>query len=174
MTSHHTSRLTLRPFLERDAEALYAIQSDQQSMRYTFAATSLQRSADRFKAFEDLRATHGFAPWVVLERIKANVIGWGGLNIDPFDPGWGVEVSYFFDPAHWGRGYATELVSHTLRHAFVDLDLPHVTAFARPENTGSIRVLEKCGFKLLGYETRIERNHYRIRQSEFRPTHSAM
>jgi len=43
-----------------------------------------------------------------------------------------------------------------------------MTAFAKPQNAGSIRVLEKCGFKLLGYESRIERNQYRIQQSDFR------
>ncbi|WP_328187674.1 GNAT family N-acetyltransferase [Marinobacter sp. OP 3.4] len=110
LSPHYTSRLMLRPFLERDTDELYAIQSDQQAMRHTFAATSLQQCAQRLKTFEDMRDSHGFAPWVVCDRSETEVIGWGGLNIDPFDPGWGVEVSYFFDPAHWGRGFATELV----------------------------------------------------------------
>jgi RimJ/RimL family protein N-acetyltransferase len=157
----------LRPFQASDASALYAIQSDAQSMRYTFVATSLQHYSERLRVFESSRTQQRLAPWVVLDRSDTRVIGWGGLNIDPFDPGWGVEVSYFFDPAHWGHGYATELVAYSLQHAFIDLDLPDVTAFAMPENVGSIRVLTKCGFSLVGYEPRLVRNHYRIVSSQY-------
>jgi RimJ/RimL family protein N-acetyltransferase len=41
---------------------------------------------------------------------KANdrIVGWGGLYNHPFDPGWGMEIAYFFHPDVWGQGYATD------------------------------------------------------------------
>jgi len=51
-------------------------------------------------------------------------------------------VSYAFAPASWGNGYATELVQYAVQHALVSLAVPEVNAFAMPENTASIRVLQ--------------------------------
>jgi RimJ/RimL family protein N-acetyltransferase len=87
-------------------------------------------------------------------------IGWGGLNVDPDAPQWGPEVGYFIHRDYQGAGFATELVNAALEYGFAELELPHIAAFARPENHTSIRVLSKCGFELLGYEPALARNHY--------------
>ena len=160
-----TARLVLRPLCDDDVGPLYEIQGDRDAMRFTYAAPSETKCASRLRAHERLRDEHGFAPWVVVLRADDRVVGWGGLGIDPFAPGWGVEVRYFLHPAHWGRGLATELVRASLRHGFETLSLPAIGAFARPDNAASIRVLEKCGFGLLGYEPALERNHYEVRRA---------
>ena len=157
-----TARLLLRPLRDEDVEPLWEIQGDPQAMRFTYVAPSLMECARRLRTHEALRAENGFAPWVAVLRGEDCVVGWGGLGVDPFDPGWGPEVSYFFHPAQWGRGLATELVAASVRHGFDALSLPAIGAFARPENAASIRVLEKCGFRLLGWEPALERNHYEI------------
>ena len=131
-------------------------------MRFTYVAPSLVECARRLRTHEALRAGNGFAPWVAILRGEDRVVGWGGLGVDPFDPGWGPEVSYFFHPAQWGRGLATELVRASVQEAFEALALPSLGAFARPDNAASIRVLEKCGFRLLRYEPALERNHYEL------------
>jgi [ribosomal protein S5]-alanine N-acetyltransferase len=164
MTELSTARLLLSPLRDSDIAALHAIQSDRDAMRFTHVATSLDASARRLWAYERARAHQGFAPWVVSSRSDGTLIGWGGLGIDPFDPGWGVEVSYFLARACWGRGLATELVSACLDHAFGALSLPSVAAFAMPENVASIRVLDKCGFAFLRHEPDLERNHYQARR----------
>ena len=163
-----TPHLTLRAFRDEDVDPLFAIQGDREAMRYTYAAPSRQECEHRLRTFAALESTLGFAPWTVVLRTEARVIGWGGLSIDPFDPGWGIEVSYYFHPAYWGRGYATELVRATLQHSFSTLSLQAIGAFVRPQNVASIRVLEKCGFTLLGYEPRLERNRYEMQRSAWR------
>ena len=160
-----TPRLLLRPLRDDDIGALFEIQGDPQAMRFTYVAPSLEGCARRLRAHEALRGENGFAPWVAVLRDDDRVAGWGGLGVDPFDPGWGPEVSYFFHPAYWGRGLATELVRASLEHGFGALALPAIGAFARPENVASIRVLEKCGFRLLGWEPVLERNHYEVTRS---------
>jgi ribosomal-protein-alanine N-acetyltransferase len=84
-------------------------------------------------------------------RAKADhrIIGWGGLYRDPFEPGWGPEVGYFFHPDVWGRGHASELVAVCTTLADRELRLPELRGFAHPGNIGSRRVLERAGFALV-------------------------
>lgn len=159
-----TSQLTLRPLREEDFAPLYQVQRDAQAMRYTYTATSLEEFSAHVRAYADLEASIGYAPWAVVATDANLLCGWGGLGVDPFDPGWGVEVAYYLDPQVWGRGYATELVEASLAYAFENVELPLIGAFAHPENRASQRVLEKCGFQYLGYEPKLARNHYEIRK----------
>ena len=145
-----------------DAVALFRFMSDASAMQHTYAAPTLEHCSARLTAYEAMRTTLGFAPWVARIGDTGQVIGWGGLSVDPAEPEWGLEVSYAFSPATWGNGYATELVQSSLAYAFGPLSAREVHAFARPENVKSVRVLEKCGFNYSGYEPRLQRNHYLV------------
>lgn len=58
------------------------------------------------------------------------------------------EVTYWIDHVHWGRGIATAALT-----ALVALDPTRpLHAHAAADNTGSIRVLQKCGFAITGHE----------------------
>lgn len=57
-------------------------------------------------------------------------------------------LGYILDPAHAGRGYATELARGLLSLAFDDLGLRRVTAGCYADNASSRRVLEKVGMRL--------------------------
>jgi len=59
------------------------------------------------------------------------------------------------------RGYATELTTACTSLADNVLQLPEVCAFARPENIGSRRVLEKAGFELVRFVPEMARFLYR-------------
>ena len=159
-----TPRLVLRSLRDEDLGPLFEIQGDREAMRYTYTAPSPEECGRRLWEHERTRAEHGFAPWVVVLRSDGRVAGWGGLGVDPFAPGWGPEVSYFLHPALWGQGIATEVVRAALAHGFETHSLAVIGAFARPDNAASIRVLEKCGFRLLGWEQALERNRYEVRR----------
>lgn len=156
-----TERLTLREFRDSDVDPLYEIQGNRHHMRFTFWAESRDACEMWLRRYASSRALNGFAPWTVMLRSEERVIGWGGLNIDPTTPGWGPEVTYFIHPTYAGRGLATEVVTASLGHGFADLALPQISAFTRPENRASARVLEKCGFRFLRYEPALQRDHYR-------------
>ena len=134
--------------------------SDAQAMQHTYIAATLEQCSDRLGAYEDLRSTLGFAPWVARVDEDTEPIGWGGLSLDPEEPEWGLEVSYAFSPSAWSKGYAIELVQVSLAYAFGPLCAHEVNAFAKKESAASVRVLEKSGFSLLRYEPRLKRNHY--------------
>ena len=157
-----TTRLLLQDFDESHIDALYEIQGNRDAMKFTYWAESRAASAEHLWAYAASKKTNGFAPWTVFHKQDGRIIGWGGLSIDPFDTRWGPEVSYFIHPDHAGRGFATELVRETLNYGFTDHVLTRIIAFARPENTASIRVLTKSGFSEVGYVRELERNQYAV------------
>ena len=99
-----------------------------------------------------------------MTKADTRIIGWGGLYQDPFDPRWGIEVGYFFDPAAWGHGYATEVIAACTSLADDVLHLPEIHAFAHPENVGSRRVLQKAGFEVVRFVPEMERFFYMRRR----------
>lgn len=50
-----------------------------------------------------------------------------------------------------GKGYMTEAVDLILTFAFTEMNLHRVEANVQPQNTPSIRLLERCGFKKEGF-----------------------
>lgn len=58
------------------------------------------------------------------------------------------EVGYWIGREYWGKGIATETLSEFLRQV---KERP-LYARAAKDNAASIRVLEKCGFTLTGYD----------------------
>jgi ribosomal-protein-alanine N-acetyltransferase len=132
-------------------------------MRYTNCFATLRDCRRHVAAYQWQRRKTGHAPWTIVRKTDGAIIGWGGLYEDPFDRGWGVEVGYWFTPTVWGNGYATELVQASLDHARTEHGLAEVSAFARPDNVASCRVLEKAGFRWECFVERLERNLYRRR-----------
>ena len=155
-----TERLILQNTRMSDVPALFAFLGDREAMQHTHSCASLRECRRHVAGHEWQRRRIGHAPWTILRRADGVVIGWGGLYEDPFDRGWGLEVGYWFARSAWGRGYASELVNASLdfaRGRGVDL----VSAFARPENGASCRVLEKAGFQKERFVESLARNLYR-------------
>ncbi|MBP1962640.1 GNAT family N-acetyltransferase [Paenibacillus aceris] len=59
-------------------------------------------------------------------------------------------LGYCLDQKHNGKGYMTEAIDLILNFAFKEAGLHRVEAGVLPSNQGSIRVLEKAGFKKEG------------------------
>jgi RimJ/RimL family protein N-acetyltransferase len=58
-------------------------------------------------------------------------------------------VSYWIGPEFWGKGIMTRALGLFL----AQVDERPLYARAAKDNTGSIRVLDKCGFKIIGEDT---------------------
>jgi ribosomal-protein-alanine N-acetyltransferase len=152
-----TERLILRKPKLADVPGLFAFLGDPAAMRFTHADASLKACRQRIVMHERQRRKDGYAPWTIVLKDTGGIIGWGGLYDDPFDPGWGVELGYYFHPQAWGRGYGSELAVAALREADQTLKLAKVGAFARPENEASRRLLEKAGFEVVRFVPEMER-----------------
>ncbi|MBM6596102.1 GNAT family N-acetyltransferase [Microvirga pudoricolor] len=155
-----TERLILRPPQTADAPLLFDFLGDPEIMRHTYRRESVEDCQRYLVAHEKQRAPIGFAPWTVLNKADERIIGFGGLYDDPFDPGWGLEVAYFFARAAWGQGFALELTRFCLDHAG-ERGVAELSAFAHADNAASRRVLEKAGFEEKRFLPEMERYLYR-------------
>jgi RimJ/RimL family protein N-acetyltransferase len=155
-----TERLILQNTRMSDVPSLFAFLGDREAMQHTHCCASLRECRRHVAGHEWQRRRIGHAPWTILRKTDGAVIGWGGLYEDPFDRGWGIEVGYWFARSAWGHGYASELVNASLDFAR-EHGVTFVSAFARPENTASCRVLEKAGFRKERYVESLARNLYR-------------
>ncbi|WP_117194236.1 GNAT family N-acetyltransferase [Rhizobium terrae] len=155
-----TERLLLRQPRLADVPALFTFLGDPKAMQFTHVDGTLKECRQRVAVHEWRRRKDGYAPWTVEMKKTGRIIGWGGLYDDPFDPGWGVEIGYYFHPDAWGMGFGSELTKAVLREADEVLKLPKVAAFARPENAASRRLLEKAGFVEIRYVPEMQRFYF--------------
>ncbi len=156
MTAHvpiwpiYTERLLLRPFDEGDLEALYAMQSDEEVVRYLYHdARSLAevRSAlaRKIAAVAIEGEGDGLGVAAVLHEtgeLVADVSLW--CVSEGHEQG---ELGFVVHPAHQGRGYATEAARPMLDFAFSTIGFHRVVGRTEARNIGSARVLEKLGMR---------------------------
>ncbi len=142
-----TDRLVLRPFQWTDLDALAALASDLDVMRYI--GTGPEPREDVAQGLERaIRRWHeqGMSWWAVRTRQDERVIGRCCLQRMRDLPE--IEVGCAFEGRSWGRGLATEAVRAALEHGFGRLGLRSIVALTHPENARSRRMLERCGFGL--------------------------
>jgi RimJ/RimL family protein N-acetyltransferase len=95
----------------------------------------------------------GWYTWYAVRRRPAGetavVVGAGGY-FGPPGPDGVVEVGYSIVESFRAQGFASELVEGLVARAFATPGVVRVVAVTYPENVGSVRVLERCGFTLDG------------------------
>lgn len=89
----------------------------------------------------------------------AVLVGAGGFFGPPDEAGT-VEIGYSITPEHEGQGYATELATALVAHAWRSPAVRTIQAHTTPANRASIRVLERAGFALSGGEREPELVRY--------------
>lgn len=155
-----TDRLVLlRPRLSH-ACALLRFFADSDAMRYTLTFKDIRECRRHIAGHECQRRKNGYGPWTVVERSSGQIIGFGGIYDDPFEPGWGIEIGYHFDQSAWGNGYATELVRFCLQMARRQHGARELQSFVHPDNAASRRVLERTGFEQRQFVTELNRYRY--------------
>lgn len=147
--SLETQRLNLRPLIMTDAEAMFAYTSVPESFQYL--RRSAHTSVEEDRAFlrdvlEGYRRHREFV-WGICLRDMNDPIG--TCRLFDFQPTEGrCEVSYLIHPAYQRHGIVSEAVGRLIRYAFEELNLKMVCARCAAENTGSERVMQKCGMTL--------------------------
>ncbi|MEV5433044.1 GNAT family N-acetyltransferase [Streptomyces sp. NPDC052701] len=131
--------IALRAVHDSDLPVLYRQMNDPQALH--MAAFTPEDPADR-SAFDAHWARIRSAPGVVVRTVLADgdVVGSASVYGEPGER----EVTYWIDRAYWGRGIATAALRRLLE------EVPERPLYARAaaDNAGSLRVLEKCGFRV--------------------------
>lgn len=130
--------VSLRAVSEDDLQTLYEYQLDPESVRM---AAFPSRDWDAHMAhWHRLLADESLTAAAVLMdgAVAGDVVSWeeDGQR----------EVGYWIGRAYWGKGIATAALSQFLK----DWHSPPLHAHVAKHNLGSLRVLEKCGFTVVG------------------------
>ena len=138
-----TSRLIMRPFEPGDAEAIYQVFSDPETMKYFLHW--LADSVDDVRGFIEwitgVQRENGFSYWAIIEKSSGEVIGDCGL-IPLEGEGPEIELGCELRRDKWNLGYATEASEAWLDYGFNVLHLDKIVAATHPENKASQHVLE--------------------------------
>jgi RimJ/RimL family protein N-acetyltransferase len=114
----------------------------------------LGHTKERIRRYIEHQSRHGFSRWLIHETESDMPIGDSGFSYLP--DGVRVELGYRLKRSHWGRGFATEVSAKWLSVAKEWFGFTKVYAFAHPQNTASLSVMQKLGFYYSHTEQRYE------------------
>ena len=139
-----TSRLSIRPFVPADTDALFAILSDPEVMR--FIEPPYTRSQTAAFITDQLRSEVPQA-YALTDNATGHLVGhvlWHPHDSESYELGW------ILAREHWGRGYATEVTQALLNIAWSELK--DVVIQCTPEQTAAADIAMKNSFFFLGVE----------------------
>lgn len=150
-----TKRLILRPLVKDDLPALFALNGDEEVMRYT-PHGPWQTPADGEAWFERVKANRekGEAvEFVIVLRDGGRPIG--TMCLFRFnEPVGSAEIGYLLVREHWGKGLMKEAVAALVEFGFELMELKRIEAQLDPRNEASAKVLERTGFSREGHQRR--------------------
>jgi ribosomal-protein-alanine N-acetyltransferase len=142
-----TERLIVRQYvLETDADNFFAINGDEEVMRY-IRTTKSREECDTFfkKNIEAYKTNPLMGRWAVYEKATGKFIG--SFAFIPVEGSEDSQLGYALLKEYWGKGFATELTKEGIKYVFEKTDLNEVYGITQVENTDSQKVLLKSGFK---------------------------
>ena len=143
-----TSSLTGRPVSADDLQFVMQVWNDERVAPTIGGPRTETQLRERIAGWGDHWATHKCGATLFHERMTGRPIGWGGLQHSTIGIGQCLTVGYVIAADAWGRGYATEIATASVAHAFSELDAGQVHASVLSTNRASRRVLEKAGLSV--------------------------
>ena len=148
-----TPRLLLRQMTERDADQVFKLRSDDETLRY-LDKTAMQSRTEAVmlitKINADAIANDGITWGIALKEKPQLLIGTIGL--------WRIvkehyraEIGYMLLPDYFRRGYMKEAITRVNEFGFKNMQLHSIEANINPANTGSAAVLESTGYSKEAY-----------------------
>ncbi len=142
----------LRPLHEDDVPRIVEACSDERTQHWLGQLPAPYTEADA-RAWLELnvegQATGKKVTWAIADPVTDLLLGVINIfDISPID----AEIGYWAHPDARGRGMMRAALRRATDHAFGDLGLGRVRAFAALENTASRHVIESCGYTQSGVE----------------------
>jgi ribosomal-protein-alanine N-acetyltransferase len=146
-----TRRLRLRRVERSDAGGLHACFGDPNAMRYwDFPAVETIAETERIlRWLAKTTSPYDHLAWAITESANDTCIGMVCYHHREARNK-RLELGYIVAPQHQGRGFGTEAVRALLDYCVGKLGAHRVQAFVHPENTASIRLVERLGFRCEG------------------------
>jgi RimJ/RimL family protein N-acetyltransferase len=143
-TMNRFESITIREVETSDLDTFYEHQLDPEAIRMAaFVGKDLKDKAAFDAHWDKILNSPQMTPRTIVA--EGQVAGYIGC----YPHGERLGVTYWLGREFWGRGLATRALKRMLQ---LVADRP-ISARAATDNLGSIRVLQKCGFKIIGNDT---------------------
>ena len=142
-----TERFILRKGIVNDCKDIFALYSNEKVVKYLPLKLfdSVEDAIDEINWYEKIFKEQIGLRWVIEEAKTKKVIGTCGyLNYEKEHNR--IEIGYDLNPEYWGKGIMQEALSSIIHFAFTSMGINKIEAKIEPENTSSIRLLEKLNF----------------------------
>lgn len=151
ITNLTTERLFLRELQPGDAEEIFRLRSDETINTYIDRprAITLDDAVEFIQKIITLNENNESVMWAITEISDPKLIGtvlyW---NIEPkYDK---AEIGYELLPEYHGKGIMAEALQKVIAFGFEEMKLKTITACTNINNTSSVKVLIRAGFKKTG------------------------
>ena len=139
-----TSRLIIDNFNNSDIPDWAKIENDADVRRFVDGKVlSLKEAGEYVEMNIRQYRTHGYGRYAVRLKEDKNIIGMCGFLNEPY----GIDFGYRYSKDSWGKGLGFEAAKEVLNYGFFELGLEKILGLTAEQNYGSIRILEKLGFK---------------------------
>ena len=139
----------LREIQQEDVESFYKYISTEEVTKYLADSeipSDLENAKVELMYWGTLFMKKSSVYWAIADKKSGKIIGTCGFN------SWSrehrrVEISYDLSHEYWSRGIMTSVVKSLTEFAFSEMGANRIQATIVDFNKGSLRVLEKCGYK---------------------------
>src|SRR6476661_4274464 len=147
-----TERLIMRPITADDLNWLIEMRTPNAVNRYLGGPAMQNREAltKRLPFYLSCHEKNGFGFCVMALKENGEKVGTSGLQ--PLEESGEIEVGYNLSEKFWRKGLGYECAMAWLKFGFETANLDKIVAVAHPDNTGSWRIMEKCGMRFRGNE----------------------
>lgn len=146
-----SKRLILRKLSLKDADDFVKNRKSKEIFKWTLTKAPFPYKKEDARSFirgAQKRWREGIGYSFAIEY-KGEVVGSIGLIILDKQNKQG-KIGYWLGKSYWGKGIMTEALELVIHYAFDKLKLHRINAQCFEENVGSLKVLQKAGFKKEG------------------------
>ena len=140
-----TERLIVRQFSDGDKEKMLEMLYDESIKKTYMIPDFADRAAAEKMLATFMRLSLDENRYVGAICLDGEIIGF--MNDTEFE-GDSVEMGYVISPKHQNRGFCTEAMTGAINYLF-EKGFSEVICGAFEENAASLRVMKKCGMKML-------------------------
>lgn len=148
-----TERLMIREWRVSDRDCYFMLSKDIGyhifSLPGQFLVKNETDALEKIRKKQALFEQCSLGKFPIFEKITGQFIGTCGLEPYQLEGQHEIELGYRLLLKHWGKGYATEAANAVLKYGFSQLKLPKIIAFAMLQNSQSLKIIEKLGFRFL-------------------------
>lgn len=155
----HDGELTVRPLDYADEEAWHQVRYRNADWLRRWEATTPPGGDPRPASYRDLvRRLHRAAKqWTTMPfaiEVHGHLVGQVTVSNIARGSAQNASVGYWIDQQVAGRGLMPRAVALVIDHCFTTAGLHRIEICIRPENTNSLRVVEKLGLQEVGFAPR--------------------